>query len=192
MDRTHADAALAERALNGDEAAWREIYTSTRDRLFAFLSYQLGNRDEAMDVLQDTYVAAVRGLDRYRGEASLESWLVGIALRRAKDWKRKFLRKLKSTQPLDETPLDDQVLPQADPELRLRLRKALDQLPDRQRNTVLLHDYLGFDFNEVGKMLGIGPATARVHAHRGRDALKKILEPPDAEESPAALQEQES
>ena len=57
------DLDLARRAASGDEDAWREIYTSTREKLFSLLSYHIGNRDEALDVLQETYVGAVKGID---------------------------------------------------------------------------------------------------------------------------------
>ena len=76
----HPDLELAQRAAAGNQTAWREIYTSTREKLFSLLVYHLGNREEALDVLQDVYVGAVQGIERYRGDASLEAWLVGIAL----------------------------------------------------------------------------------------------------------------
>ena len=68
------DRERAQRAFAGDEAAWRAIYDSTCDRLFAFLCYQMRDRDEARDILQETYLQAFRHMDRYRGDAPLEVW----------------------------------------------------------------------------------------------------------------------
>lgn len=189
MNETHPDIELGRRAAEGDEAAWREIYTSTRERVFALLVYHLGNRDEALDVLQDVYVGAVKGIARYEGRGSLEAWLVGIALRRARDWKRRFLGKFKSTDTLEGEPHLDQSLPQPDPEQGRRLRQALAQLPERQRSAVLLHEWMGYSFREVGEALGIGESTARVHAFRGRDALRGMLSD-DPEATRPTLQEQ--
>ena len=54
------DLELARRAAGGDETAWREIFERTGNRLFAFLCYQVGNREEALDLVQETYVVAFR------------------------------------------------------------------------------------------------------------------------------------
>lgn len=188
----HPDWELAQRAAGGDEAAWREIYTRTRDRLFALLCYHLGNRDEALDVLQDVYVGAVRGIGKYRGTGSLESWLAGIAVRRAKDWKRRLLGRFKNTESWEGELPESQDLPQPDPDLGRRLRQALEQLPERQRSALLLHEWMGYSFREIGEALGISEATARVHAFRGRDTLRDRLGPEGATLSETRMQEQGS
>ena len=185
----HPDMLLARRAIDGEESAWREIYTSTRERLFALLCYHIGNRDEALDVLQDVYLAAVKGIDRYRGQGSLESWLAGIALRKARDWKRRLLGRFKKTDTLEGEPVLDQDLPQPDPEQGRRLRQALAQLPERQRSSVLLHEWMGYSFREVGEALGVSEATARVHAFRGRETLRKLLAGDAEGLTPARMQE---
>lgn len=193
MDQAiHPDMSLAQRAAGGEESAWREIYTSTRERVFALLCYHIGNRDEALDVMQDVYVGAVRGIGNYRGQGSLEAWLVGIALRRARDWKRRLLGRFKRTDTLEGEPVTEQALPQPDPEQGRRLRQALAQLPERQRSAVLLHEWMGYSFREVGDALGISEATARVHAFRGRETLRGLLEETSADASPARMQEQRS
>jgi RNA polymerase sigma-70 factor (ECF subfamily) len=189
----HPDLELARRARDGDEGAWREIYAATRERLFALLSYHVGNRDEALDLLQETYAAAVRGIGAYEGRGSLESWLAGIALRRGRDWKRRFLGRFKNTVTLEGDPSGGQGLPQPDPEQGRRLRKALARLPERQRTAVLLHVWMGYSFREVGAALGVSEATARVHAFRGREALRAMLEASSPLEPAATrMQEQES
>ncbi len=190
--QTHPDLELARRAAAGDEAAWNAIYADTRERLFALVSYHVGNRDEALDVLQETYVAAVRGIGRYRGEGSLEAWLAGIALRRARDWKRRLLGRFKQTDTLEGDPVPGQDLPQPDPLAGLRLRQALARLPERQRSAVLLHEHLGYSFREVGEILGIGEATARVHAFRAREALRTLLDAGPEPVTAPRMQEQRS
>src|SRR5262245_55569076 len=168
------DLELARRAAAGDEAAWRAIYVATRERLFSLLVYQLGNRDEAVDVLQDTYVSALRGIGRYRGEGTLEAWMAGIAFHQAQSWKRRLLRRRKRIEPLAED-FDPAAPPGPDPEAKRRLEAALAQLPERQRHAVLLHEWMGYSFADIAAILGTSEATARVHAFRGRDALRTIL-----------------
>lgn len=192
MNEPHPDLDLARRAAAGDDAAWRQIYDGTRDRMFALLAYHLGDRDEALDVLQDTYVAAVKGIGAYRGAGSLESWIAGIALRRARDWKRRFLRRRKQTDPIEDHPELDQVLPQADPDEGRRLREALDGLPERQRSALLLHEWMGFSFREIAESLGTSEATARVHCFRARETLRGKLAAPNASSVASRMQEQGS
>jgi RNA polymerase sigma-70 factor (ECF subfamily) len=189
----HPDIALARRAASGDEGAWNEIYRGSREKLFALLVYQIGNRDEALDVMQETYMHAVKGMSAYRGQGSLESWMCGIALRRARDWKRRLLGKFKRTDSLGGAV--DGVVPalissHADPEEARRLQRAIDTLPDRQRSCFLLHEHMGYGFREVGEVLSIGEATARVHAHRARAALRELLtETPTSAPTAAMLEE---
>lgn len=189
----HPDRVLALRASEGDERAWREIYDATRERLFALLVYQIGNRDEALDVLQETYLHAFKGLAAYEGRGSLESWLCGIAIRRALDWKRRLLGPFKRTSSIEDVPLPDEGAPQADPEEGRRLRRALEGLPQRQRSALVLHEWMGYAFAEIGQMLGISEATARVHAFRARDALRALMSEPDEVVATAtALREERS
>ena len=171
----HPDMALARRALEGNEAAWREIYARTRERLFALLVYQIGNRDEALDLLQDTYLHAVRGLAGYRGTGSLEGWLIGIAIRRALGWKRRMLGRFRRTETLEGEWQLGESEPGPDPDEGRRLNAALARLPARQRAAVLLHEWAGYSFREIGEVLGTSEATARVHAFRGREALRTDL-----------------
>jgi len=185
------DLELARRAAAGDEAAWRAIYVATRERLFSLLAYQLGSREEAMDVLQDTYVSAIRGIGSYRGEGSLEAWMAGIAFHQAQSWKRRFLKKRKQTDPLPET-LETAAPLGGDPEARRQLIAALAKLSERQRRAVLLHEWMGYSFAEVGSILGTSEATARVHAFRGRDTLRALLGDSSASDAAASLMEQRS
>lgn len=192
MNEPHPDLDLARRAAAGENAAWREIYDATRGRIFALLVWHLGDRDEALDVLQDTYVAAVRGIGAYRGGGTLESWIAGIALRRARDWKRRFLKRRKQTDPIEDHPSLGEDLPQPDPLERRRLREALTGLPERQRKALLLHEWMGYSFREIAGVLGTSEATARVHCFRAREAVRARLT--DSPGIPVAIrmQEQES
>lgn len=188
-EQPHPDLSVARRALSGEEAAWREIVTLTRDRLFALLAHHLGDRDEALDLLQETYLHAVRGIASYRGRGSLESWLCGIALRRARGWKRRFLPRRKRDLPLAEAAPDP--APQGgDPEERRRLRQALARLPERQRSAFLLHEWMGYGFAEIAAALGIGEPTARVHCFRAREAMRASLGGAERSAPRARVQEQ--
>jgi RNA polymerase sigma-70 factor (ECF subfamily) len=171
------DRDLAERARHGDSAAWRAIYDATCDRLFAFLCYQIGDRDEAKDILQETYLQAFRRLDTWRGEAPLEVWLRAIALGRSIDWRRVMLRRLKRTVALDESNAS------VEPELEdvhfasegAELRRALAKLSHHQRAALLLREWEGRSFLGIAALLGCAESTARVHHTRAREHMRAAL-----------------
>lgn len=171
------DRDLTQRARQGDEASWRAIYESTCDRLYAFLCYQVGDRGEAENILQETYLQAFRKLGTYRGEAPLEVWLRAIALGRSLDWKRVMLRRFKRSAPLTETSA------QVEPDLRHvkfdserdALQAALRELSHRQRAALLLREWEGRSFREIGELLGCGENTARVHHTRAREHMRVAL-----------------
>lgn len=173
-----SDRSLTERARQGDETSWKEIYESTCDRLFAFLCYQVGDRDEARDLLQETYLTAFRRLETYRGEAPLEVWLRAIALGRSLDWKRVMLRRIKRTVRLAEPGVA------VEPDLQhVRfdsehgvLYRALGALSRRQRAALLLREWEGRSFAEIAGLLGCGESTARVHHARAREHMRAALD----------------
>lgn len=172
-----SDRDLTERARRGDAAAWRTIYDSTCDRLFALLCYQIGDRDEARDILQETYLQAFRKLDTYRGEAPLEVWLRSIALGRSIDWKRVMLHRLKRTVGLSES--NAFVEPDIhgvrfDSEDSV-LHRALENLSRHQRAALLLREWEGRSFHEIAALLGCAESTARVHHTRARDHMRATL-----------------
>lgn len=172
-----SDRCLAERARHGDAAAWRAIHDATCDRLFAFLCYQLGDRDEAQDILQDTYLQAFRRLNLYRGEAPLEVWLRSIALGRSIDWKRVILRRFKRTTRLEESSAV------TEPEARgvrflsedVALYRAIGRLSRHQRAALLLRELEERSFLEIAGLLGCAESTARVHHTRARAHLRATL-----------------
>jgi RNA polymerase sigma-70 factor (ECF subfamily) len=174
------DVALARRAAARDEAAWRAIYERTRDRLLAHQAYHVGDREEALELLQEVYLHALEGLARYRGEGPLEAWFAIVAIRRARDWKRKMFRKRAHRGDDDELARDfDASAPGGVDESALPLRRLLDgalaKLPERQRAAFLLREVEDLSFRDVGEALGVNEATARVHHLRARRALQELL-----------------
>ncbi len=177
MSDATRDRELARQAAQGDEEAWQAIYDATCDRLFSLLCYQLGDREAALDLLQDTYVRAFQRLDGFRGEASLASWLRTIAMRLAIDWKRSALLKIKRTVGLTERTAI--VEPQTE---RVRfesedrnLHDALARLSKNQRAVLLLHEWEELSFAEIAQQLEIKESTVRVHHVRAKQKMREAL-----------------
>ncbi len=168
---------LIEQARQGDPSAWRTLYESTCDRLFAFLCYQIRDRDEARDILQETYLQAFRRLSTFRGEAPFEVWLRSIALGRSIDWKRVILRRIKRSTALEESSGQvqaDHANVRFDSEDRA-MSLALAKLSHHQRAALLLREWEGRSFQEVGVLLGCAEGTARVHHARARERMRAAL-----------------
>jgi RNA polymerase sigma-70 factor (ECF subfamily) len=168
------DLALARRAAAQNEAAWREIYDLTRDRLFALLSYYTGDREEALELLQETYLSAIRSIDRYRGEGSLLSWFVIVALRRARDWKRKLVQWKRKNEALTAE-LRGGPGHTTDEYARIKVREAVGKLKGNQRGAFLMRELEGLSFREIGSALGCDEGTARVHFFRARKTMQDLL-----------------
>jgi RNA polymerase sigma factor (sigma-70 family) len=167
----------AQRAFAGDERAWRAIYDDTCQNLFNLLAFQVGDRDAAMDLLQETYLTALGKLDRYRGQGPLGAWLRRIALRKALDWRRSLARRLRGDQRLARE-TDEAAPAVAAPHFageRAAFQAALNRLSARQRAALILREVEGLDFAEIAAALGCREATARVHLHRAREGMRRLL-----------------
>lgn len=169
-----ADWELAKRAMDGCEEAWRVIYERTADKLFAFLCYQSGNREDALDLMQETYLQAQRRLESYRGEAPLGAWLRTIALRKALDWRRRVLSPMRRTLELTE---NTAIVETERGAVRFHSEKAalnlaLRSLSPQQRAALLLREWDGLSFREIAAAIGCQENTARVHHTRAKEKMR--------------------
>jgi len=150
------------------------------------------NRAVAEEVVQDTWIGVVRGIDRFEGRSSFKTWLFGILVNRARSASSREhsdipIDTLHAVDPLRfdanghwADPLDawtedsDDRLDAAS--LLPALKSALDDLPQRQRQIVLLRDVEGLSHDEACGVLGITAGNQRILLHRGRTRLREILE----------------
>jgi RNA polymerase sigma-70 factor (ECF subfamily) len=152
-------------------AAQRRVFELFRERVLALCVHILGSRDDALDALQDTFVSVFRGLDAFRAEAKLSTWIYQIALREA-------LRHKARRRPSE--PLDDALVAPdgGDPALRReqreRLARALDRLSAEHRTVLSLFALDGLSHREVADVLGVPEGTiwSRLHAARKRLAAE--------------------
>jgi RNA polymerase sigma-70 factor (ECF subfamily) len=188
-----ADTALLARLRDGDEQAFIELvgrYQSSMLRLaLSFVSSQA----VAEEVVQDTWLAVLRGLGRFEQRSSLRTWLFTILVNRARST---GVREARTVPVADAGPVVDAsrfgpngawaVPPEhwaQEAENRIDavklaglLRCGLDGLPGRQREVVVLRDVEGMSSAEVCQVLAISEANQRVLLHRGRSKLRQVLE----------------
>lgn len=137
-----------------------------------------GDRSEAQDVLQRSYVKAIEG--SFDGRSTLKTWLFGVIRWTAHERRRKFARRfrlLSSWRPQDERePVPLPLEEVAARDRRERVLAALDQLSERQREVIELVFYHDLTIREASDVLGMALGTARTHYSRGKSALAEALE----------------
>ena len=139
------------------------------DRVFAAAFQICGNRADADDVVQDTFVKYYT-LDReYESEAHLKAWLLRVAINRAKDiagsfWRRNTVSWEEYMEELDFAAPEDS-----------RLFQAVMELPRKYRVPIHLYYYEEYSVEEIAKLLGSRPGTVKSQLSRGRKLLKSML-----------------
>ena len=187
----------------GDEATFRELFARTYSMMKRVARGYVASDAVAEEIVQDTWMAIMTAIDRFEGRSALGTWIFSILTNQAKTHSARERRALpfSSVAPGDvEEPAvdpdrfqkDDEVWPGhwATPprpwqrperrllslELRERLRRALDELPGRQREVLALRDVEGLEAEDVCALLGLSPENQRVLLHRGRSRLRAKLE----------------
>lgn len=184
-----AEAELVERLRAGDEDAFAELVRAHHAALCRFARTFVGSGAVAEEVVQDTWLAVVRGVDRFEGRSSLRTWLFSILVNRARTTATRERRSDSGADPdadrFDGTgvwssppvpwseQVDDRVAAQQVAELA---RDLLEDLPEAQRQVVVLRDVEGLSAPEVAELLGVSDGNQRVLLHRGRARLRAGLE----------------
>lgn len=160
-------------AQRGHREAFSELVRTHQRRAYAVARAIVLDHHDAEDAVQEGFLHAYRALGRFRPGEPFGAWLHRIVANAALDLQRR--RKVRTASVLPETI----ALPFRDPaesdELRRRLSAALEQLPERQRSVIVLHDVEGFRHSEIGEMLGIPEGTARSDLHHARATLRRML-----------------
>lgn len=177
-----SDQDIVTRARAQHEDAYRELLRRHKAPLYRLILKHIGDADEAMDLTQETFVAAFSALDRYDGIRPFRIWISRIALNKCRDWGRRrtvrafFARAL----PLEiahhvasEAPLPDMEL--GDRLELARVRKALDALPANLREVLLLRGLDEFSQAEAAAMLNVSEKTVETRLYRARRQLKTLL-----------------
>lgn len=183
------DLELVERHRKGDPSAFLEIVDAYSNLLFNVAFRLTGNREDALDLHQEVLMKVHRSLGRFRGQASLRTWMyritVNAARNRARWWsrvKRGPAYSLDAAEDDRQPPSERLADPSPDPEgrayggeIRVRVQQGLDRLPVGQRVVVVLRDVEGMEYREIASTLGISLGTVKSRLARGREALRRQL-----------------
>ena len=194
------DEALLSRLRAGDEVAFAMLVDRYHASLLRVARTYVSTRESAEDVVQETFLGVVKGIDRFEGRSSVKTWMFRILVNRAQTRGERDGR----TRPFSD--LSDDGAPTVDPdrfekggrwvgswssppshdampearvladELGARLREVIDSLPDVQRTVLELRDVQGLSAAEVCELLDITEANQRVLLHRARGRARALLE----------------
>jgi RNA polymerase sigma-70 factor (ECF subfamily) len=179
------DAALIERCKAHDRVAHDEFYYRFRRQVAGNLYRVLGDRNDLEDLVQEVVVIAFRGLERFRGDARLSTWLyricVNVALGRIRTRKRR--PPPIGMQDLDSAAADPSLTERPEtPERSLERRqdqakvyRALEQLAPKKRIVLYLHEIEGLDLKEIAYLVDSNPVTVRTRLFYARREFYKII-----------------
>jgi RNA polymerase sigma-70 factor (ECF subfamily) len=186
------DGALLDRLRSGDEDAFIALVARYQQPMLRLAASMLPSRAVAEETVQDTWMAVVRGIDRFEGRSSFKTWLFRILVNRARsagyrEHPNASLDVLHSVDPIRFDSHGQWADPvqrwpeESDDRLDAAacspiLKTALGDLPDRQRQVVILRDVEGLSSEDACAVLGISSGNQRILLHRGRARLREVLE----------------
>ena len=166
---------LIQRAQTGEPRAARELYNQYAPRVYAIVRRLAGDDALAEDWAQEAWVRIFRALGSFRGEARFSTWLHRIAVNSALHGRRWRDRRTKHEAPLEDTlPTRFQ---SSDALLRMKLERAMKQLPERMRQVLVLHDIEGFTHEEIAEFLGVNTGTSKSQLFKARARMRELLRP---------------
>jgi RNA polymerase sigma-70 factor (ECF subfamily) len=165
-----------ERAQRGEHDAFRVLFDRLHDRMFTYAVSHTGDRDRAMDIVQETFVDLWKQLPRFQYRSD-DEFLGFVFLVLKRKLARHYAMSRREPYSLDERPEslggEDSVLERSvEHEDHRWLLSCVDALSERSREVIVLRHWSGFSFAEIAKILGITETAARVRHHRATAELR--------------------
>jgi RNA polymerase sigma-70 factor, ECF subfamily len=169
------DAALIRRVRDGDTTAFDGLVKAYMRQAFQMAYRVVGHREDAEDLVQESFLAAYQYLDSFDVERPFGPWIMRIVLNRGANLRRARARR--ATEPeTDGVSLAPSALDEATrAEARTKLVEVMATLSDRQRLIVTMFDVDGMTSTEIGERLELAPGTVRWHLHEARRVLRSAL-----------------
>src|SRR5580765_1475488 len=165
------DERLVERFKRGDESAFEELVRRHRERVYRAAWRVAGDHAEADDLAQESFLRAYRSLAGFRGESRFLTWMMRILMNLALS--RRGSRR--ATVPLEEAGHAGTEEGAGESALRRQVREAVERLPPRQRQVLVLKVYEGMKFTEVAEVMEISVGTAKATFFQAVRGLRRRL-----------------
>ncbi|MBP8989309.1 MAG: sigma-70 family RNA polymerase sigma factor [Clostridia bacterium] len=185
--RQNLERSFVERAQAGDPEAFSELVTQYAGRLYSVCYNHVGNRQDAEDCVQETFIKAYRSIGSYNYLASFYTWLYRIAVNTCLDYRRKSARsrtisiheEIKTEegqitpQYADHAPLPDEQAEKR--EVRQMIREEILSLPPPMREIIILRDLEGLSYRELADLLHLSEGTVKSRLSRARQQLMERI-----------------
>jgi RNA polymerase sigma-70 factor, ECF subfamily len=163
---------LVQRLQRGDEAAFAQLVDQFGEDLYALAASMLRDRTAAADALQETLLGAYRGIARFRGDASLKTWLTGILVRQVYKSTR---RKRPTTAIEDWETVPSPGSTEDGVAARLDVQVMLDALSPEHRDVLVLRELQGLSYDEIAAALELPRGTVESRLFRARKRLQELF-----------------
>ncbi|REL27870.1 RNA polymerase sigma factor [Thalassotalea euphylliae] len=177
-----SDESLIKQALKGKKSAWVSLVKRYERGIYNYAYRMVNHPDDAMDLMQDIFIAVYRNLSTFRGDSPFKGWLFKIAHYRCIE----YYRKKKPLQSIDDVPeqTDDSQAACLATSLsqgqdNQALHQAMQRLSFNQKIMVEMKFFQQFTFEEIAQQLGISTNTAKSRLYSALDKLKDYLEVED-------------
>jgi RNA polymerase sigma-70 factor, ECF subfamily len=175
---------LVEQAKAGDSLAFEMLVKDTTDDAFGLAFRLTGSTEDAQDIVQDAYVRVFKGLEKFRGDAQFSTWLYRIVANCAHTHMGRRRRHKHEILPEEDDRMfadtDSENSPETQAEktlLREKVDRALQKLPGKLREVVVLRDVYDLPHKDIAEQLSITETTAKVRLHRARKQLRELVFP---------------
>jgi len=154
-----------------DEESFRHLYREVTPGVYRYALRFLGSEEEAADIVQESWIRAIKSLANYKGQSSFKTWLIGISINCCREVLRKSDRW--TDLPEDEvgyfSPVENRIE-------TIDLENALSRLSAGYREILLLHDLEGYKHHEIAELLGIKEGTSKSQLFNARRLMRKFLQ----------------
>ena len=178
------DGPLVRRVREGDHEAFELLVVKYQERIFRLMRRLLGNQEQVEDLAQEVFIRAYRSLGTFKGESSFYTWLYKIALNTYRNHCRSLGRRPEGSTVDSENVFQHMQSAENSPEKEAFrtefwdvVKGSLHNLPEEQREAIVLCDLEGLSYEEMATVIGIPVGTVRSRVFRGRRALQKLLTP---------------
>jgi RNA polymerase sigma-70 factor, ECF subfamily len=165
---------LIARVIAGDRLAGRALYDMHASRVYSLAFRLSGDAEQAREFTQDAFIRAFSRLSQFRGEAAFSTWLHRIVVTVVSNARRSEIRFGREVA-LDEANSIEVSTPQADPDLRECIARAVENLSEAYRTTLIMHDIEGYTHAEIAGILGVPEGTCKSRLSAARAQLREEL-----------------
>jgi len=157
----------------GDRLAGRALYDTHAPRVYSLAFRLSGDAEKAREFTQDTFIRAFARLSQFRGDAAFSTWLHRITVTVVSNARRSEVRFAREVA-LDEAHMVESA-PEAEPDLKECIARAVENLTEVYRTTLILHDIEGYTHAEIAELLGVPEGTCKSRLSAARAQLRQAL-----------------